>query len=312
MYDLLVAGEINVDLILQDEVIEPQFGREILVQDALLTLGSSSVIMACGAARLGLHTAFFGLVGDDEFGAFMLRGMQERGVDTSHIRPDPALRTGLTVSLSTTRDRAMITFMGAIDALRAERVPPELLSQAKHLHIGSFFLQKKLRAGLPGLFRQAHALGLTTSLDFGWDPEERWDGDLHKALEQADVVMPNETEAMHITGAKMPEEALDRLARRVPLVAIKLGAAGAIAARDIERAHAPAIRVEVVDTTGAGDSFDAGFIYGYLRGWSLERSLRLACACGSLSTRANGGTTAQPTLEEAIAAGSSLTMESSA
>jgi sugar/nucleoside kinase (ribokinase family) len=307
MYDLLVVGEINVDLILQDNVIEPQFGREILVQDALLTMGSSSVIMACGAARLGLRVAFFGLLGDDELGAFMLRQMAARGVDVSPIKPDPALRTGLTVSLSTAQDRAMITFMGTIDQLRAEQAPLDDLAQGanparRHLHIGSFFLQSKLRPGLPELLCRAKAHGFTTSLDFGWDPEGRWNGDLAKAMVYADVLVPNETEALHITGAETPEQALETLAALVPVVAVKLGPRGAIAARGAERAGAPATPAEVVDTTGAGDSFDAGFIYGYVRGWSLERALRLACACGSLSTRANGGTTAQATLEEAMAA----------
>ncbi len=302
MYDLVVAGEINVDLILQDEEIHPQFGQEILVRDALLTMGSSSVIMACGAARLGLRTAFFGLVGDDEFGAFMLREMNRRGVDTSYVKPSPDLRTGITVSLSTAHDRAMITFMGAIDALRADQVPEALLAQARHLHVGSFFLQKNLRAGLPELFRRAHAHGLTTSLDCGWDPEEKWDGNMQRALAETDVLMPNESEAVNITRTATPAQALERLAQRVRQVAIKLGPAGAIGARGAERASAPAVPVTVVDTTGAGDSFNAGFIYGHLHNWPLTRALRLACACGSLSTRASGGTTAQPTLAEAMAA----------
>ncbi len=302
MHDLLVVGEINVDLILQDESIAPVFGQEILVKDALLTPGSSSVIMACGAARLGLNTAFFGLTGDDEFGAFMRREMAGLGVDVSRVVADPALRTGLTVSLSTSKDRAMITFMGSIDALRAEQVPDDLLAAARHLHTGSFFLQQRLRPGLPDLFRRAHALGLTVSLDLGWDPEGRWGSELDRVIDLVDVLLPNETEALHLTGAPDVETALERLAARVPVVAVKLGPQGATGARGAERACVPAIPATVVDTTGAGDSFNAGFVYGYLKGWSLERALWLGCACGSLSTRAMGGTTAQPTLAEAMQA----------
>lgn len=300
MRDLLVVGEINVDLILQDESIAPVFGQEILVQDALLTMGSSSVIMAAGSARLGLDTSFYGLVGDDEFGHYMLRQMAERRIDTSRIIPDPDRRTGITVSLSTAEDRAMITFMGTIDALRAEDVPDDLLGTARHLHVGSFFLQRNLRPGLPELFRRARAAGMTTSLDLGWDPEEKWAQALAPMWGHVDVLLPNETEALHITGADTVEAALTALVDRVPTVAVKLGAQGSMGAAGAERASAPALPVDVVDTTGAGDSFNAGFIYGYLHGWSLERSLRLGCACGSLSTQANGGTTAQPTLEEAL------------
>ena len=300
MRDLLVVGEINVDLILEDENIEPRFGQEVLVRDALLTMGSSSVITACGAARLGLDTVFFGLVGDDEFGAFMLREMKGRGIDISHIVLDPSLRTGLGVCLSTPRDRAIISFMGAIDAMRAEQVPIELLSCAQHLHVGSFFLQESLRPGLPEFFRQAKQAGMTVSLDLGWDPSGSWLDELSRVIDYIDILLPNETEAAHITGCTVPEEALEWLAKRLPTAIIKLGPNGAIAARGQERARAPAIPVDVVDTTGAGDSFNAGFIYGHVRGWALERSLRLACACGSLSTQAMGGTTAQPALGEAM------------
>ncbi len=302
MHDLLVVGEINVDLILQDETIAPVFGQEIVVKDALLTPGSSSVIMACGAARLGLDTAFFGLTGADEFGAFMRREMAKLGVDVSRVVADPALRTGLTVSLSTAKDRAMITFMGSIDALTADRVPDDLLGSARHLHCGSFFLQERLRPGLPDLFRRARARGLTVSLDLGWDPEGRWGSELERVIDLVDVLVPNETEALHLTGADTVEEALERLAARVPTVAVKLGPQGAAAASGAERARAEAIPATVVDTTGAGDSFNAGFIYGYLKGWPLERALRLGCACGSLSTEAAGGTTAQPTLARAMEA----------
>lgn len=302
MHDLLVVGEINVDLILEDEHIEPRFGEEILVRDALLTMGSSSVITACGAARLGLDTLFFGLVGDDEFGDFMMRGMRGRGIDVSRIAPDPSLRTGLGVCLSTPRDRAIISFMGAINAMRVEQVPIDLLSCARHLHVGSFFLQDSLRPGLPELFRQARQRGMTISLDLGWDPSGSWFQELSRVMGLVDILLPNETEAAHISGQTSPGDALEWLAARLPTVVIKLGPDGAMAARRGQRARAPALPVSVVDTTGAGDSFDAGFIYGHVRGWTLERSLRLACACGSLSTQAMGGTTSQPTLEKAMRA----------
>lgn len=301
MHDLLVVGEINVDLILQDDQIAPVFGQEILVQDALLTMGGSSVIVAVGAARLGLDTAFMGLVGDDEFGRFMLREMATAGVDVSAVEVDPAQRTGITVSLSTAADRAMITFMGTIDKLRGEQVPDDLLSQAKHLHVGSFFLQTALRAGLPDLFSRAHAAGMTTSLDCGWDPQGQWGQALNLVLNHVDLLVPNETEALHITGEATIDAALAALAQRVPTVAIKLGAQGGIAQQEGEIARAEALNIDVVDTTGAGDTFNAGFLYGYINGWPLAKALRLGCVCGSLSTQASGGTTAQPTLEEALA-----------
>lgn len=300
-FDVLVAGEINVDLILTGQTVRPEFGREKLVADATLAMGSSSVIFACGAARLGLRVAFVGKVGKDAFGDFMLRGLRERGVDTEAVYRVGEPKTGITVSLSEPRDRAMLTYSGTIAELRADEVADSHLRSARHLHVSSAFLQTQLLPDLAGLFARAHRLGCTTSLDTGWDPMERWNGDVSGALAEVDAFMPNEEEAPRIARTETPEQALEVLAAKVPLVAVKLGRRGAIAAAGDRRALCPPHRVEVVDTTGAGDSFDAGLIYGYLSGWSLERGLHLACACGALSARAAGGTAAQPTLDEALA-----------
>jgi sugar/nucleoside kinase (ribokinase family) len=299
-YDVLVLGEINVDLILGADEIAPVFGQELLVEDATLTLGSSSVIFACGAARLGLRVGFVGVTGDDQFGEYMRQEMAARGVDVSLVVIDPTLKTGITVSLSTPADRAMLTFLGATVALTSGQVDRGLFERARHLHVSSYFLQAGLREGLPALFEQARTQGLTVSLDTGWDPSEGWNGDLGGVLAQADVFLPNEVEARAITGEEDVARALAALAAQVPTVAIKLGAEGAIARRGERVVRAAPPPVKVADTTGAGDSFNAGFVSGYLMGWSLERTLRLACACGSLAAREPGGTNGQPTLPQAL------------
>ncbi len=300
MYDLLVAGEINPDLILSGDV-SPAFGQaEKLVEDATLTVGSSSVIVACGAARLGLRVTFIGLCGDDLFGRFMLAEMQRRGVDTSHVIVRKDGRTGLSVILSRGDDRAILTFPGLISALRGDDIPDALLARSRHLHIASYFLQTALQPDLPALFQRAHTLGLTTSLDPNYDPSGRWDG-FDQLLPHTDILLPNEQEALALTQAPSVEDAARRLARRAGLIAVKLGAAGALAARGDELVRAPAMPVQVADAVGAGDSFDAGFLYGFLHGWPLPKTLRLAAVCGALSTRQAGGVAAQPTLEEALA-----------
>jgi sugar/nucleoside kinase (ribokinase family) len=298
VFDILVAGEINPDLILTGDVL-PAFGQvEKLVDAAALTVGSSSVIFACGAARLGMKVAFIGLCGDDIFGHFMLAEMSKRGMDVSAVRVDPDRQTGLTVILNRITDRAMLTHLGAIDALRAEAVTDNLLHQARHLHIASYFLQTALQPGLPNLFHRARALGLTISLDTNWDPSGQWLG-FDDLLPLVDVFLPNEDEALALTRTQEVDAALRLLGEKTRLVAIKLGAQGAVARRGEQTAHAAAIPVEVADTVGAGDTFDAGFICGYLRGWSLKTNLKLAAVCGSLSARAAGGTAAQPTFGEA-------------
>jgi len=297
--NILVAGEINPDLILSGNVT-PEFGQvEKLVDSVTLAIGSSSAIFACGAARLGLKVAFVGVCGDDTFGRFMLDEMSKRGLDVSNVVIIPGGQTGLSVIMAQGADRAILTHPGLIAALTAEAVTDDLLRRARHLHVASYFLQTALQPGLPDLFHRAHALGLTTSLDTNWDPSCEWCG-FDELLRLVDIFLPNENEALALTGASTVEQAAASLVEKCGTVAIKLGARGALACHEKETARAAALKVDMIDTVGAGDAFDAGFLYGWLNGWSLKKALRLAVVCGSLSTRATGGTTAQPGLEEAM------------
>jgi sugar/nucleoside kinase (ribokinase family) len=298
-FDILVAGEINPDLILTGDVT-PEFGQvEKLVDSATLTIGSSSAIFACGAARLGLRVAFVGDCGEDVFGRFMLDEMSKRGVHVGGIRIHTGRQTGLSVILNHQGDRAILTHTGLISALRASDIPEDLLCAARHLHVASYFLQTALQPDLPALFRRAHSLGLSTSLDTNYDPSEQWLG-FDELLSATDILLPNATEALSLTRAADVDSAARQLAERSGTVAVKLGAQGAIACRQGNLARADSLPVQVVDTVGAGDSFDAGFVFGHLNGWPLEKSLRLACACGALSTQKAGGTDGQPALEEAL------------
>jgi sugar/nucleoside kinase (ribokinase family) len=299
MFDVLVAGEINPDLILSGDVV-PRFNQvEQRVDRALLTIGSSSAIFACGAARLGLNTAFIGVCGDDVFGHYMLDQLGIRGVDIRSVLVRAGHSTGLSVILNRGADRAILTLPGLIPALRASDVADTLLRQARHLHVASYFLQTNLQADLASLFERAHKLGLTTSLDTNYDPSGKWAG-LEGLLDFTNVLLPNEQEAVALSGASSLAEAVLRLAPRVEALAVKLGSQGALGMVGGVRAQVPSIPVNVVDTVGAGDSFDAGFLYGYLHHWDLERSLWLGCVCGALSAQRAGGTDGQPSLDEAL------------
>jgi sugar/nucleoside kinase (ribokinase family) len=301
-YDLLVIGEINPDLILRGADVVPAFGQaEKLVEEATLTIGSSSVITACGAARLGLRVAFLGVVGDDPFGHFMLEAMAARGIDTAACIVDPALATGLSVILARPDDRAILTHLGTMPALRPEQVDPALLRRARHVHVGSYFLLYRLQPGLPAIFAAARAAGATTSVDTNWDPAGRWDGGLEALWPHTDLFLPNAMEARRIAGREDVDAALAVLAAKIGTVAVKLGAEGALARQGETVAREPGYPAEVMDTVGAGDSFNAGFLYATLQGRPLVERLRLANACGALSTRASGGTAAQATLGEALA-----------
>jgi sugar/nucleoside kinase (ribokinase family) len=320
-FDLLVVGDANPDVIVSgvpDEILYAQV--EQLVDTGTLTVGGSAAILACGAARLGLRTALVALVGDDAAGRFMLEQLAARGVDTSGCVTHASLATGLTVHLVRENDRAMLTFPGCLPALTADMIDRGLLRDARHLHASSFFLQPLLSGGLPGLFAEARAAALTTSLDTNWDPADRWEG-LAEVLPLTDVLLPNNEEALAIAGTLSPSgdrasrpgasaqgsedpivAAMRQLASLGPLPAVKCGADGALALVDGRLVSVPAVTAGIADTVGAGDSFDTGFLAGWLTERDIEASLALGAACGGLSLRGTGGTGWQPTLDEALAA----------
>lgn len=299
-FDVVVVGEVNPDLILSGDVL-PEFGQvEKLVRQANLTVGSSSAIFACGAARLGLRVAFIGKVGDDLFGSFMCQSLKEKGVDTRGIVSDEEIATGISVILSAGADRAILTYPGTIPMLRYTDINLEIIGQARHLHLGSYYLQRALLPDLPVLFDQAHRLGLTISLDTNYDPTEVWKDGLDLLLPKVDVFLPNATECRGITGITDLEQAVKMLSDHISYIGVKLGEKGALLYHGGELYQQDSLPVEVVDTVGAGDSFDAGFVYAYLAGWEPRRMLKLATICGSLSTQKAGGTSAQPDLEEAL------------
>jgi sugar/nucleoside kinase (ribokinase family) len=295
---ILVAGEINPDLIMSGCNAPPEPGKEIFAQNYELTLGSSSAICAVGLARLGNEVVFVGTVGADANGDFCLTMLNRERVDVTWVSRREDLTTGITVSISSRRDRSLVTFAGAMSRLSAGDISSETFAGSRHLHVSGYFLQTGLHSGLPDLFRRARAAGLTTSLDCGYDPTETWDSGLLAVLEETDVFFPNEIETRGITGQSDPERGLQLLENGRTLLIEKLGSGGCIA-RDCGRTICiPAFPVEVVDTTGAGDSFVAGFLHGWLRRQDLTACLRLASACGALSTRGIGGTGAQPRLQE--------------
>ena len=299
LFDILVAGGINPDLILAGDVKSPELTRS---RNSLILpcsrSGSSSAIFSCGAARLGLKIAFIGVCGDDVFGRFMLDEMQKRNVDVSNVIARNG-QTGLSVILSTGTDRAILTDMGLISALQASDIPDALLRQTRHLHVASYFLQTNLQPSLPDLFRRARELGLTTSLDTNYDPSEKWIG-FDELLSVTNVFLPNEKEAKSLSRKMDIDLAAEELGGRVDMLAVKLGPDGALGVSASKKVRVTSIPVKVMDTVGAGDSFNAGFLYGYLHKWDLEKALRLACICGALSTQKAGGTEAQPTLDEAM------------
>lgn len=305
--DLLVVGDCNPDVLVLGDDLTPEFGQqEKLVDSISLVVGGSAAITAIAAARLGLRVALAAVVGADAAGEFMLGQLTAEGIDTAPVRVRPGAATGMTVALSHGTDRAIITATGAMTSLTACDISPDLVRRARHLHVSSYFLlEQSLGPGLAPLFAQAQAGGTTTSLDTNWDPAGRWGGDqLRAVLAHTDLLLPNEAEARHLSGEPALRAAIPVLTAMGARVVVKLGASGALCAdgNEFHRIEQPARRADaVVDTTGAGDCFNAGLIAGLLRGLELRAAARLGCAVGSASTLAAGGTSAAPTLAAALA-----------
>jgi ribokinase len=295
--DVLVIGDANPDLLLTGDAV-PEFGQaETLVDGADLVLGGSAAIVACGLARLGVATALAATVGDDLYGGFVRDALSWRGVDTRWLRTDPSVPTGLSVILSA-GERAILTHPGTIASTGPEVVDEALLTAVRHVHSASYFLQPLLTPHLPRLLARARAGGATTSVDTNFDPARAWHG-IDSVLGQTDVLMPNATELRALTG-RSDLDAAARVALDLGCwVALKAGADGGTLweAPDVVR-RAPAPPVAPVDTTGAGDNFDAGFISAMVDGLPGEECLARAVLCGSLSTCGVGGTAAQPTRAE--------------
>jgi sugar/nucleoside kinase (ribokinase family) len=301
MKKVLVAGELNVDLILQGYHAFPEVGKEVLVDDFVMVLGSASAICAMGLAKLGVQTAFLGKAGADPWGRFCIECLAERGVDVKWTTCVPSLKTGVTVAITSPGDRALVSFLGSIASLRAADIPDTALAEVDHLHISSYFLQERLRPDAKALFSRARRFGLTTSLDPGFDPTETWAPDLRDTLRDVDVFFPNEMELRGLTGTDDVEAGLRELDNGLTRVVAKLGEEGVATLESGVLLRAPAFAIEPLDTTGAGDSFNAGFLRAWLSGAPTLDALRLGAACGALSTRGLGGTARQPDLAEATA-----------
>lgn len=296
--DVVVVGELNVDLILQDISSFPEMGKEKLAQDMVLTMGSASAILASNLARLGVRVGFAGKLGRDQFAEVVLSTLVERGVDTGGIEQDADSRTGITVSLTFPDNYAMVTYMGAMEEFGVSGVDFNYLTRAKHMHLSSYYLQPAMREGCVELFRRAKEASMTTSFDPGWDPQEEWAADIRDVLHYVDVFLPNEQEALNISGQVTIEDALNELGANSSVVIIKRGSEGAACLAEGEIIKTRAYAVNPIDTTGAGDSFNAGFLYEWLRGSDIRRCLNSGSACGALATTKLGGSTASPTIQE--------------
>jgi sugar/nucleoside kinase (ribokinase family) len=287
--DAVVVGELNIDLVLWN-VPMPENEKEKLAEDMRFAMGSSSAITAHNLSMIGSKVGFVAKAGQDTFGDFMIDGLTKGGVETSHVIRDASLKTGVTIVLANPPKKALLTYMGAMTEMTVDDINFDYISQARHIHVGCYYLQTGLVPGVSRLFAKAKDLGLSTSLDTNWDPAEKWSKDIYKVLEHTDIFLPNDDEAVHIAHAKTLNDAVENLSKIVKVLAVKKGSDGAMVSVGGEIFHDEGFQVKATETTGAGDSFNAGFIHSYLKGESWDKCLRFGNACGALAVTAIGGT----------------------
>jgi sugar/nucleoside kinase (ribokinase family) len=291
-FDIAIAGELNLDLILYGLPAVMPLERELLASAFRATLGSSSAIVAHNAATLGARVSFTTLVGTDDFGRIAVDRLRAAGVDTSHTIRHNSLATGITILLPHGDERHILTYLGTIAELSIADLDFDFLTQARHFHLSSLYLQRGLQPDLPDLLRRLKQAGLSISLDTNDDPENSWGPPLAEVLPYVDVFLPNEEEICRMTNRANLDDAVQSLAVDIPVVVVKRGRRGARVYEQGRSIDIAPLNVVPVDTIGAGDSFDAGFLRAYLLSKDTVTCARAGNISGALSTRASGGTEA--------------------
>jgi sugar/nucleoside kinase (ribokinase family) len=300
MTKALFVGEINVDVMMGGMETPPIVDREVPCKTYEVVMGGSTMISACTYAGLGGETHFAGMAGNDEYGQFMLRGMRDFGFNTDLVEYSKDVRTGVTVNMISGNTRTQATYPGTIEEYGGAGLTEAALRGLQHIHFAGVYLETKLQPRIEVVLATARRLGLTSSLDPQWDSSERWEY-MDRWLPLVSYLFVNSDEAISMTKAASPEEALRALAGRTPCPLVKLGRDGALVLAEGKVVQVKGKVVEPVDTTGAGDTFDAGFLYATLdRKMPLLDAVRFANAAAARSCLFVGGVNAHSTYQDVI------------
>ncbi len=293
-FDIIAIGELNADIILNDIDGMLVVGKEIFAGDMMVTLGSSTAIFAANAVALGMKVGIVGMIGKDILGDLVRKELKAKGVDVSMLIEHPSMPTGATIVMSYGEDRANVTYQGAMDAMTLDDIDPAIFKKAKHIHISSIFMQSGIKKDLKKIYEMARENGATTSLDTQWDPVEKWDFDYKELLPLISIFLPNETELRNLTATDNVEDAIKCIQPYINTCVIKQGSRGSLLLdkSGIENQVPAYLNKNVVDSIGAGDSFNSGFISRYINKSTLEACQDFGNLAGALNTTSAGGTLA--------------------
>jgi sugar/nucleoside kinase (ribokinase family) len=296
-WDAFIYGDVNVDIVIPGVEHFPKPGQEDVVDIMNTYVGGGAALFTLGLGKLGLYPVFQGTIGDDCYGKFILDELKEKHVDNSLLKISDINKTGISISFTNEKDRSFLTYRGTNDEINLDSIQIEQVKEAKHIHVTSYAGSKNHQQYLNLLKKVKEDNDTTVSLDVGWDDTGEWYQGIYELFPYIDVLFMNETEAIHYGRKQSAMEAITDFSKHCNLVVAKLGKEGSIAISDGKVYEAKPYQVTAVDTTGAGDSFNAGFIFGFIKGKTIMECLKYGNGCGALSVTAYGGNTAFPTEE---------------
>ncbi len=286
-----VIGDLNTDIIMSGLKDLPELGREIMASKYFLDIGGSGGISSAVLSGLGIETDIVSKIGDDFFGSFLIKKLSDFGTNTTHLIIKDNSDTGFTVNLSYEKDKSQISSLELLSSLKAEEISLNNLKDTGIVHFTSYYVMNGLKKGYPGLIDsiRKNYKGIKISMDTNDDPGNKWGDEIYEILEKVDIFFVNEKEAINISKKSNAYDAMEKLSNHVDTVIIKLGSRGYIAKAGNREYRDEAIEVVYKDSTGAGDNFNVGFIFGLLKGLSVSRCLNIANICGGIATEYLGG-----------------------
>ena len=287
----LVIGDLNIDLIFSKINRFPEMGSEVLAGKSFLDIGGSGGIFSAVLSRLGVETYIISEIGNDHFGRFLMDKLREFGVNTDLIKVSENKNTGITVTASYPEDKYQMSELITINTMNFVKIQKDIIEDTNHIHFTSYYMMKNLIPKYMDIIKEIKKINnsITFSIDTNDDPDDNWNDNLLAVLKNIDILFLNKKEALRISGSTDIKGAVEMLNDLVDMVVIKLGSKGSLARLTGDLIEAKALKIDFLDSTGAGDNFDAGFIYGYLKGLDTESTLRIANICGGKSVGSIGG-----------------------
>ncbi len=295
--DIYICGDVNIDIMIPDTFNLPEKGQELVINNIFSFIGGGAALTSLGLAKLGANVDFEGVIADDMYGNYIISELRRAGVNTEHLHFSNENRTGISLSFTDKSDRCFVTYRGTNSEVDLKSISMSNVENARFIHLTGYS-GKERHLEYYDLLKEIKKHGTKVSFDLGWDDSGEWYEGIEELFPYIDILFMNETELKHYSRKESVEEGMKKFGRPGLTVVIKCGAKGSKALRDGKIYSCDGLKVDAKDTTGAGDSFNAGVLYGELKGAGIEKALMYGNICGALSTTQFGGNTSFPDIEQ--------------